>query len=179
MMNFEPVSSPATIQSMESTYSNPFAFLHIREEDLTFENMEIPVLRRSTGRSGSIDSSDLDSESHYQEESFNLEEELDSNVSSGKNSDICMSASAKYQCGICYHGYDLGRHKPLSLNCGHTMCATCVGTLYKRRVVQCPFDKREFQYSAFRDIGRNYTLMELVEEELKTMVAVEEDASPT
>jgi hypothetical protein len=62
MMDFEPVSFPAT---MESTFSNPFAFFHIREEDLTFENMEVPVLRRSTGRSGSIDSSDLDSESHY------------------------------------------------------------------------------------------------------------------
>jgi hypothetical protein len=37
--------------------------------------------------------------------------------------------------------------------------------MYVRGKVQCPFDKKEFEYKGFREIGQNYTLMELIEEQ--------------
>ena len=45
------------------------------------------------------------------------------------------------------------------------MCASCVKTLYKQRIVQCPFDKKCFQYDHIREIGQNYALMDLIEDE--------------
>jgi len=53
----------------------------------------------------------------------------------------------------------------LSLTCGHSLCAECAKNLYKERVIQCPFDKKCYAYDHIREIGQNYALMELIEDE--------------
>ncbi len=45
-------------------------------------------------------------------------------------SDESQIAQNKYECNICYVSYDLGRNRPLSLTCGHTICASCVKNMY-------------------------------------------------
>jgi hypothetical protein len=61
-------------------------------------------------------------------------------------------------CQVCFHVFDEGQHRPISLACGHTVCKTCLCNLPQKR---CPFD----QNTILRDITElpvNYALLQLV-----------------
>lgn len=51
----------------------------------------------------------------------------------------------------------------MSLTCGHSLCLECVKILYKNRKVRCPFDKKYFGYQKIQNVGKNYTLMKMVD----------------
>lgn len=61
-------------------------------------------------------------------------------------------------CQVCFHVFDEGHHRPISLACGHTVCRTCLCNLPQKR---CPFD----QNTIAKDISElpvNYALLQLV-----------------
>ena len=110
-------------------------------------------------------------------ESETEKEEIEKEYEETFSSEIECSQD-KHVCNICYIPYDLGKQRPLSLTCGHTVCAGCVKNMYKDRLVQCPFDKKCFHYEHMREIGQNYALMELIEEEHnKSLEACEDEAA--
>ncbi|ELV13118.1 RING finger protein 224 [Tupaia chinensis] len=52
------------------------------------------------------------------------------------------AAGTRSDCTICYSAYDLARHLPRRLYCGHTFCQTCVRQLdtlvHQQRWIPCP-----------------------------------------
>ncbi|XP_076091142.1 uncharacterized protein LOC143063082 isoform X1 [Mytilus galloprovincialis] len=61
-------------------------------------------------------------------------------------------------CQVCFHVFDEGHHRPISLACGHTVCRTCLCNLPQKR---CPFD----QNTIAKDVSElpvNYALLQLV-----------------
>ena len=75
-------------------------------------------------------------------------------------------------CEICYLEYDINENKPYLLNCGHTLCKSCLSSIintnyYSKR--KCPFDKKELFSSNISSYNINYAILELITkyEELK------------
>lgn len=93
----------------------------------------------------------IDGPSKFQSEleQEKLEKEFDATFNTAEN----VAQQDKYCCQICYLGYDLGKLRPLSLTCGHTVCATCAKSLYKNQLIQCPFDKKCYQYDCMKEMG--------------------------
>lgn len=46
-------------------------------------------------------------------------------------------------CPICSENYDYDQHKPLILECEHTLCRKCIVRLKNRDIIPCPFCNKE------------------------------------
>lgn len=68
-------------------------------------------------------------------------------------------------CNICVNKYDTASRLPLSLHCGHSLCRECAKTMFKQNRIKCPFDNSSFNYSSFEALGRNFTVLELLDQE--------------
>ncbi|TNV72867.1 hypothetical protein FGO68_gene4339 [Halteria grandinella] len=69
-------------------------------------------------------------------------------------------------CNICMHKYDTAQRLPLTLMCGHTICKVCANNIHKFNNMKCPFDNLVFNhYSSADALGRNFTVLELLEQE--------------
>ena len=68
-------------------------------------------------------------------------------------------------CQICMHKYDRQKRVPLVLKCGHTVCEQCARALIKYGRVKCPFDNQQFDNVNVELLGRNFTLLDLIDAE--------------
>jgi hypothetical protein len=68
-------------------------------------------------------------------------------------------------CAICMIRYDLDSRLPLSLNCGHTLCKVCARSLIGVGRIKCPFDNRSQDCRLVETLGRNFTILDILEAE--------------
>jgi hypothetical protein len=68
-------------------------------------------------------------------------------------------------CQICMHKYDRQKRVPLCLKCGHTVCEQCAKSLIKYGRIKCPFDNQSFDHVNVELLGRNFTLLDLIDAE--------------
>jgi hypothetical protein len=66
-------------------------------------------------------------------------------------------------CQICMGKHDSHDKVPVSLNCGHTICIQCAKSIFKNRAIKCPFCNQAFMCNEVSSLGRNYTVLELLE----------------
>ncbi|KAL3086764.1 hypothetical protein niasHT_039430 [Heterodera trifolii] len=81
-----------------------------------------------------------------------------------------------FSCKICFEPFSKDRRYPISLNCGHTFCARCVRQLSSFGTsIACGLCRRG-TYSDFRQLGKNVTLLDLLE---NANLLAEEDPNET
>ena len=68
-------------------------------------------------------------------------------------------------CQICMNKFDHGDRLPLCLKCGHTICKDCAKSLLKYRKIKCPFDNSVCEYATIDQVGKNFTLLDMIEAE--------------
>jgi RING finger/CCCH-type zinc finger protein len=66
-------------------------------------------------------------------------------------------------CQICMNGYDRGHRLPLTLKCGHSLCKECADALIKKNNRKCPFDNTLFEARTVENLGRNFSLLDLLD----------------
>ncbi len=66
-------------------------------------------------------------------------------------------------CKNCQVLFDLIKHKPLLLKCGHTFCESCLNSLYDSEKILCPSDSLPSDFEEFTDISVNYLILEVLE----------------
>ena len=80
------------------------------------------------------------------------------------------------QCNICFEVFNGRQNKPLTLNCGHSSCFSCVNSLIKYKNPKCGTCRTEITYEDVRLIPINYSLKNLAAtvefEELKEVCEV-------
>jgi hypothetical protein len=71
----------------------------------------------------------------------------------------------------------------LILKCGHTVCETCTKGLLKNGRVKCPFDNQTLDHFSIERLGRNFSLLDLIDlEQQKTTLSYDKrmcDMHPT
>lgn len=48
------------------------------------------------------------------------------------------------ECQICCEDYEIKTKRPLVMDCGHSICEVCLGSII-RSTKKCPFDKKELR----------------------------------
>ena len=46
-------------------------------------------------------------------------------------------------CPICLEDYDSKNRRPMVMECGHSICYFCLGSVLRTNTKKCPFDKKE------------------------------------
>ena len=73
-------------------------------------------------------------------------------------------------CGICFEEYDNLKSQPIILNCGHTICKTCLfGILNTHSNKKCPFDKGNLFSNNINEYKINTPILEIVLEYKKSL----------
>ena len=68
-------------------------------------------------------------------------------------------------CHICTMKFDREEKLPLFLKCGHSICKFCASSLLKQGRIKCPFDNKFFEYRSVNELGRNFSLLDLLDAE--------------
>jgi RING-type zinc-finger len=61
--------------------------------------------------------------------------------------------------------YDTFSRQPMCINCGHTLCRDCAKSVLKYGKLKCPFDNQMFDVQNVDKLGKNFTLLDLLEQE--------------
>jgi len=64
------------------------------------------------------------------------------------------------ECPICLEDYDSKNKKPMVMECGHSVCYTCLTSIL-RTSKKCPFDKRELA-NLLQNYPVNWTFLEIL-----------------
>jgi hypothetical protein len=64
------------------------------------------------------------------------------------------------ECKICFEKYDQQLRKPVSINCGHSFCKTCLSSLKVSNSYACPTCRQ-----SITNEQPNYTVLDLLEYE--------------
>jgi hypothetical protein len=83
---------------------------------------------------------------------------------SSKNGKKVLEVNEEFlSCQICMNKYNRGERMPMCLKCGHTVCEDCAKSLIKYGRVKCPFDNKTFDYVSVEQMGKNYSLLDLID----------------
>ena len=63
---------------------------------------------------------------------------------------------------------------PLCLKCGHTVCEVCAKALIRYGRVKCPFDNKTFDYVSIDQMGKNFSLLDLIDADKPKELEVDE-----
>ncbi len=64
------------------------------------------------------------------------------------------------ECQICLEDYDCKAKKPMVMECGHSICCTCLSSIL-RTSKKCPFDKRNL-LNLLQNYPVNWTYLEVL-----------------
>ena len=70
--------------------------------------------------------------------------------------------------------YDRGDRMPLCLKCGHTLCEKCAKEIIRYGRVKCPFDNKTFDYVSIDQMGKNFSLLDLIDADKPKELEVDE-----
>lgn len=68
-------------------------------------------------------------------------------------------SSVQLQCQVCTYGFDDCNRKPLILDCGHTLCWTCLDSVLGSQSVSCPFCQEVIKNTNLDSHRVNYMLI--------------------
>lgn len=73
-----------------------------------------------------------------------------------------------FECQICFDQYSENEtHTPIILECGHTLCYSCVLRIIMDKKPQCPFDRKKIKPDLNLLTIKNYNLLLIMEHERK------------
>jgi hypothetical protein len=92
-----------------------------------------------------------------------MEERLRKESEKQTNRKVIEVEEGLLSCQICMVRYDRGDRMPLCLKCGHTVCEQCAKSLIRYGRVKCPFDNKSFDYVSIEQMGKNFSLLDLID----------------
>ena len=77
-------------------------------------------------------------------------------------------------CQICLQKFNTEIRLPICLPCGHSVCRYCADSLIKAGKRKCPFDNKPFECRGVESLGKNFSLLDLLEAEKHKMKRADE-----